>query len=79
MPGDGCISPLYFANVPDNQGKVYMYDNKSELVEAMPMRTRRFPPRWDLIENPVDENEMDLTAGFETALLCKPDGRRGGR
>lgn len=21
------------------------------------------PRRWDLIENPVDENEMDLTAG----------------
>lgn len=56
---------LYFTNVPDNQGKVYMYDNKSELVEAMPDvdASQAIPPRWDFIEHPVDEGEMDLTAG----------------
>lgn len=52
---------LYFANVPDNQGILYMCDKKSDLTDLLPDvdATQATPPDWDYLEFWSDD-EMDM-------------------
>lgn len=53
---------LYFADVPDNEGNLYLSDNKGELLVNLPdvNVTQAIPPRWDVLEPMSDDDNMDL-------------------
>jgi hypothetical protein len=62
---------MYFANVPDNTGNMYISDTKDDSVEVLPdvdVKQAR-PPRWDLSPPPMtmtmtmtmsDDDQMDI-------------------